>query len=244
MLQGLLGESPRHPAANNLAGFISLQKGEPEAAEARFRIAADAEPQNPVYIENIAIAQSMRQQWTDTEPLRMALATNPIQPELWRKLAQAEAAARKIDAAIRALYDGLSHNPEHAQLLHALGNYLHYAGRLTEAAAHYSHCVRVAPAHVDARVDLSMVYLRLLNGELAESAARSAVACAPQSARAAVNLATVLYQRNRFDEALEHLERGLALAPDDARTHNQLGMIHAALGNIEKALASYRHSAS
>ncbi len=243
LLQSILSREPSHAAANNLAGFIALQKGQSEDAEARFLVAAEAEPQNAIYRDNIAIARGMRQQRTHTEPLRAALAANPKQPELWRKLAQTQAAAHRIDAAISALYEGLSHCPEHPDLLHALGNYLHYAGRLAEAATHYSHCVRVAPQRVDPQVDLSLVYLRLLNADLAESTAHGAVACAPDSARAAVNLASVLYQRNRFDEALEHLERGRALAPDDARTYNQLGMIYAALGDIAKALEIYRHSA-
>lgn len=243
LLQAVLSRSPKHAAANNLAGFIALQKGKPDDAEARFRIAAEVEPQNTIYRDNIALAQGMRQQWTETGPLREALERNPLQPELWRKLAQAQAAARRVDAAIAALYEGLSHCPEHPALLHALGNYLHYAGRLTQAATHYAHCLRVAPQWVDAHIDLSLVYLRLLNADLAESAARNAVACAPASARAALNLASVLYQRNRFDEALQHAEHGRALAPGDARTYNQLGMIHAALGDIDKALASYRQGA-
>lgn len=243
LLQEVLSHQPTHAGANNLAGFIALQKNDPDTAEARFRIAAEAEPQNPVYQENIVIARTIRKQWTDTDPLRAALAANPAQPDCWRKLAQAEAAARRVDAAIHTLYEGLSHCPEHPDLLHALGNYLHYAGQLTHAATHYLHCIRVDPQRVDARIDLSLVYLRLLNGDQAEATARTAIACAPDSARAAVNLASVLYQRNRFDEALEHLERGRAMAPDDARTYNQLGMIHSALGDIDKALASYRHSA-
>jgi protein O-GlcNAc transferase len=241
LLQRVLAHDPAHAGANNLAGFIALQKGAPADAEARFRSAIEADPHNTVYRDNLALARDMRQQWTGKAHLEAALTENPKQPELWRKLAQAESAARRLDAAVGALYEGLSHCPEHPDLLHALGNQLHYAGRLTQAATHYLHCIRVAPKRVDAHVDLSLVYLRLLNGELAEAAARAAVTCAPDSALAAVNLASVLYQRNRFDEALVHLERGRALAPNDARTYNQLGMIHAALGDIDQALASYRH---
>jgi protein O-GlcNAc transferase len=243
LLRAILGRNPRHAAANNLVGFIALQKGQPDEAEPWFRIAAEAEPDNSVYRDNIGIARAIKLQWTDTGPLRAALVANPRQPEIWRKLAQAEAAARRIDATIAALYEGLSHCPEHPELLHALGNYLHYAGRLAEAATHYHHCIRVAPQLVDARIDLSLIYLRLLDAELAESAARGAVECAPQSARAAVNLATVLYQRNRFTEALTHLERGRELAPQEARTYNQLGMTYSALGDIDRAIANYRHAA-
>jgi predicted O-linked N-acetylglucosamine transferase (SPINDLY family) len=243
LLQAVLAREPRHAAANNLAGFVALQQGRPDDAEARFRVAIDSDPQNSVYRDNIALARSLRQPSVNSGSLRAALTANPKQPEAWRKLAQAEAADRRVDNAISVLYEGLSHCPEQADLLHALGNYLHYAGRLTQAATHYLHCIRVAPQREDARIDLSQVYLRLLDGDLAESAARGAVACAPASARAAVNLGSVLYQRNRFTEALEQLERGRAMAPDNARTYNQLGMVHAALGDINQALASYRHSA-
>lgn len=242
LLQAVLARDPAHAAANNLAGFIALQKGQPKDAETHFRVAAEREPHNTIYRDNMVLARGMREQWTSTGDLRTALTNNPKQAQLWRKLAQAEAAARRVDTAISVLYEGLAHCPEDADLLHALGGYLRYAGRLTQAATHYQHCIRVAPQRDDARIDLSQVYLRLLDGELAESAARGAVACAPDSARAAVNLGSVLYQRNRFPEALEQLQRGCALAPGEARTHNQLGMTHAALGDIDQALARYRHS--
>ena len=119
-LHAVLSDNPKHAAANNLAGFIALKGGQAEDAEARFRAAAAAEPGNTIYRENIALAQDVRKQWTDTERLRAALSTNPLQPDLWRKLAQGEAAARRVDVAITVLYDGLSHFPEHPDLLHAL----------------------------------------------------------------------------------------------------------------------------
>lgn len=243
LLQSILASDPGHAAANNLAGFIALQQGRPEDAEARFLVAITSDPQNKVYRENLELARGMRRQRTDASPLRAALAADPKRPELWRKVAHAEMAARRVNAAVESLYEGLSHCPEHPDLLHALGNCLHHAGHLAQAATHYLHCIRVAPHGADAQIDLSQVYLRLLNGELAEAAARGAVACAPDSARAAVNLGTVLYQRNSFVEALEQIERGHALAPDNPRTLNQLGMVHAALGDNDKALASFRHSA-
>jgi predicted O-linked N-acetylglucosamine transferase (SPINDLY family) len=239
-LHEVLQLAPHHAGAHNLVGFIALRDGNPRDAEAWFRKAIDADPGNRVFRENMELARSLQEQLSATAPLRARLAADPRQPELWRKLAQAEAAGRNLDAALAALHEGLSHCPERPELLHLLANYLHYLGRLPEAATHYHHAIRVAPQPVDARIDLSLVYLRLLNGDLAEKLAREAVDGAPESARAAVNLGTVLYQRNRFTEALAHLERGRALQPEEARTYNQLGMTWSALGDVKQALAHFR----
>ena len=240
-LHEVLQLAPHHAGAHNLVGFIALRDGNPRDAEAWFRKAIDADPGNRVFRENLELARSLQQQLSATAPLRTQLAVDPRQPDLWRRLAQAEAAGRNLDAALTALYEGLSHCPERPELLHLLANYLHYLGRLPEAATHYHHAIRVAPQPVDARIDLSLVYLRLLNGDLAEKLARDAVDGAPDSPRAAVNLGTVLYQRNRFTEALTHLERGRALQPGDARTYNQLGMTWSALGDVKQALVNFRH---
>ena len=239
-LHEVLQLAPDHASAHNLIGFIALRDGNPRDAEAWFRKAIDADPDNRVFRENLELACSLQQQLTATAPLRAQLAVDPRQPELWRRLAQAEAAGRNLDAALAALHEGLSHCPERPELLHLLANYLHYLGRLPEAATHYHHAIRVAPQPVDARIDLSLVYLRLLNGDLAEKLARDAVDGTPESARAAVNLGTVLYQRNRFIEALAHLERGRALQPEEARSYNQLGMTWSALGEVKQALAHFR----
>ena len=239
LLHAALLEHPTHAIANNLAGYIELKNGRPEEAEKRFLVAAAAEPDNPAYRENLALARNIREQQVQPSRLRASLASAPAQAEVWIKLAQCEAASERIDRAVSSLYEGLSHCPENPDLLHALGNYLHYAGQLPQAATHYLHCVRVNPKHVNAWIDLSMVYLRLLNAELAESYARAAVSCAPDSVRAATHLASVLHQRNRFGEAQEHLERAKKVAPKDARLYNQLGMTHAALGDIDFALDCY-----
>jgi len=236
----LLRLAPEHAGAHNLIGFLALREGNPRDAEAWFRKAIDADPASRIFRENLELALTLQQQLTATAPLRAQLATDPRQPGLWRRLAQAEAAARNLDAALAALYEGLAHCPEQPELLHLLANYLHYLGRLAEAATHYHHSIRVAPQPVDARIDLSLVYLRLLNGELAEKLARDAVEGAPESARAAVNLGTVLYQRNRFNEALGHLDRGRALQPDEPRTYNQIGMTWSALGEVKQALVNFR----
>src|SRR5262245_61188625 len=54
-----------------------------------------------------------------------------------------------------------------------------------------------------------------------------------------VNLARVLRERGRVDEAISHYEKAIALKPDDADIHSNLGRLLGELGRIAQARAAY-----
>ena len=54
------------------------------------------------------------------------------------------------------------------------------------------------------------------------------------------NLGTALQEQQRYDEAISHHERAIALAPDYAPAYNNLGAALRASGRITEAIASYQ----
>lgn len=237
-----LRDAPGSAAAHNLLGFIALRESAFERAESCFREALAIEPENRVYQENLALARSLPQRRPPAEALRVALAADPRQPHLWLALAGEAAKTSGAEAALPVIREGLIHCPDGPQLVHALARALHQLSRLAEAAIHYHHCLKLDDRSVRARLELSLVYQRLLQLDHAERLAREARELAPGSAQAHANLGAVLYLRRRFRRAIACLERALALQPDEPRTSNQLGMVHMALGEGAQAVARFRNA--
>lgn len=82
-------------------------------------------------------------------------------------------------------------------------------------------------------------------GELAAAEALYAqtIASTPKDAYALRCLASLLSQQGRFDEAIDRLERALALQPSDAATWNEHGSILANADRLEQALTSFLRAA-
>jgi Flp pilus assembly protein TadD len=103
---------------------------------------------------------------------------------------------------------------------------------------------RVAPAP-----ELLNLYASVANEigrfEVAESAARAAIAIAPNDSIAYNNLASWFAERNvRLDEALQLVSRAREISPDDPYVMDTLGYVQYRLGNFVEAEAHLRNSYS
>ena len=56
------------------------------------------------------------------------------------------------------------------------------------------------------------------------------------------NLGTALQEQQRYDEAIRHHERAIALAPDYAAAYNNLGAALRAAGRVDEAVSRYRRA--
>jgi tetratricopeptide (TPR) repeat protein len=56
------------------------------------------------------------------------------------------------------------------------------------------------------------------------------------------NLATALHEQQRYDEAIAHHQRAIALAPDYAPAYNNLGAALRAAGRVDEAVVQYRQA--
>ena len=92
----------------------------------------------------------------------------------------------------------------------------HQQGRLPEAERHYNAALRSEPDHFEALHMLGVIALQMGGFERGVEIIRKAVALNQNSAVAFNNLAKGLKDLGRFDEAIIHFERAIALAPNFA----------------------------
>jgi tetratricopeptide (TPR) repeat protein len=64
--------------------------------------------------------------------------------------------------------------------------------------------------------------------------------CTTGNYRAYVNLAEVLREKGRMDEAIAHYQKALAIKPDYAAAHNNLGNALDQMGRVNEAIAHYQ----
>ncbi|HEX8522104.1 MAG TPA: tetratricopeptide repeat protein [Tepidisphaeraceae bacterium] len=123
-------------------------------------------------------------------------------------------------------------------LHHAAG--LQQAGKFAEAEGVYREILKVAPTHPVALEALAGIALRFGHLQAAEQIARKALEGRTRaSADAFTILGAALHQMNRKPEAAAALREAAKLAPHDAATQYNLGMICFELRLFDECLAAY-----
>jgi tetratricopeptide (TPR) repeat protein len=64
----------------------------------------------------------------------------------------------------------------------------------------------------------------------------------PVSWMAQNNLAAVLLQTGRLEEAIDHLQKALEIDPNDVETHNNLGYALLQMGRVEESVAHFQRA--
>lgn len=247
------------------AGWQAHARGEFEPARAQYRKALKIDPlrYEALYLSGLALAQ----QGVAGEAaifLRRALQRRPTDPDALYNLAcvltdggtatEAAAVSRRLVAL----------KPDHFNGYNALG--VANQRRQQPADAAFSQAVRLAPADVDARLNLASTLrdpvaaaqhvrraLALAPASAAgwaalgsaageEKAYRRSLAITPERADASLNLANQLAQYQRFDEARALLEALLIRDPTDTAARNSLAAFCLRGGDALAAVALYRVS--
>ena len=139
---------------------------------------------------------------------------------------------------------GRSHLSHHAMRLVSYAGDLYTPGRQTmrEIGLHGDSPRSVERPSVISR-NLSRIALSLMHGEkldeAVESFLRPAVRADPNSTIPLHLLAAVSEKRDRFSEAMEHLDKLLAIAPEDAHGRLRRAMIQTRMGEMEAALEQF-----
>jgi len=116
------------------------------------------------------------------------------------------------DEALKYLALALSLDPNHYRSLNLRGLALLMRGSLTEAAASFEKCVQLAPAFSDGYNNLGTVLQEKSDAAGAEAAFRRAFEI-DANYNASFNLAKILYQQGKLDEALDYVQRSIRKFP-------------------------------
>ncbi|RME48116.1 MAG: tetratricopeptide repeat protein [Deltaproteobacteria bacterium] len=173
-----------------------------------------------------------------------ALEQYPEKRELYYKTATAMLEAGSLHGAESVSREALERDPDDARALLLLGKALLAQGKLDGARNAFEAVVARDPLQTEAYTLLGVVFMRMGKIEDAQVNLAKALDLNPDLAAAHYNLALAIRgQRHRLPEALQHLEKAVALEPDDpdireelARTYFEMGMYDEAANEMKRVI--------
>ncbi|MGD0461131.1 MAG: tetratricopeptide repeat protein [Tepidisphaeraceae bacterium] len=176
------------------------------------------------------VAFQMRPPSEAEDLIRRAIALDPAQAVFHTNLGLALLVMGRKDDAIQAFRQSVKLWPEHPDANNELGNVLCDVGQFDEALDCFKRAAAARPGHAPSLFNLGTGWLR------------KALAAPPDQDPSKAPAA----QRRKDDlqEAVQCLQRALALRSDDADSANNLGNALQALGRTDEAIAAWRRAAA
>jgi predicted O-linked N-acetylglucosamine transferase (SPINDLY family) len=224
----LLGQ--QHEQAGNLA-----------QAEASYRNAVRAEPQNAVALYRLGTVCLKQGSFAEAAlQLQAALQLAPDEAGTHSNLGIALAALGLREEAVAAFRRAVALVPGWAYLHANLGNALRELGRLDEAIACLHEALRLDPAAAATQRNLGLALED--QGKVPEAAAsfRRLLQLQPQDADTLVALGRTLAKMGAIEEALRSLRQALLYQPAHAEAHNVIGVLLAKGFRPEQAVEHFR----
>ncbi len=175
--------------------------------------------------------------------LDQAVKLNPKRPEPYLLLGLTYFQMKDYQQAKARLEDGIHQDPSNAELHFNLGTAYDKLDRFDEVVRAMEQALELDPEHADALNYLGYSYAdRSINVEEAVSLTQQAVKLKPHNGYYVDSLAWALYKVGRNEEALEMMQRAVALVPDDPVIYEHLGEIFLLREEHEKARDAWIHS--
>lgn len=166
---------------------------------------------------------------------RKALEIEPKNAILYQKLGYAEHRSGELDQAILDLERSLELHPASAETYFALGNVWFDMEMYDQAKASYLQALALDSTTAPYHFQLGMVYFNQEVPDTALIAFKNAYRWYPKYSLAYEFAANILISQQRWAEAAEVLEKGLAAAPETNVTRYWLGRAHVEEGNFKRA---------
>jgi len=152
----------------------------------------------------------------------------------------AAARAGEFARAEALLTEALSHCPDHAEALNALGIVHQRLGRPDAAVPLHRRAALLKPGYGAAHSNLGAALAGLGRDGEALAAYESAVVADPANAEAHYNRGILLHRQGRMEQAAEAYARALSHRAAYPEACNNLGIALRELGRLDPAIASYR----
>lgn len=169
------------------------------------------------------------------DALVQSVVENPQGVRPWRELGELYHQLQEHEAALVCYQAALGLDATNARVHYFAALVLHRFGQLDQAVTHLSEAARLAPDYAPATWRLALYRLEQGNLEIAERAAREAMAIDEKDPLAPLVLARALLQLDRTEEAVELLERAIETLAVDAYAHALLATGYRELGKHEAA---------
>lgn len=137
------------------------------------------------------------------------------------------------------LTHSLESNPDDSDGWYYLGRTKYKENRFAEAAEAFRRFLKLVPGSVKGEDNLGLAYQGLGRTDDAIRAYSAAIRGQKdsllQDAGPFLDLGVLLLEQNRSEQSVAYLQQAVAVAPEDARGHEQLGKAYDRLGQLTKA---------
>lgn len=175
--------------------------------------------------------------------LDQAVKLSPKRPEPYLLLGLTHFQMKDYQEAKSRLEDGIHQDPSNAELHFNLGTAYDKLNRFDDVVKEMEQALALDPKHADALNYLGYSYAdRDINIEEAVSLTQQAVTLKPHNGYYVDSLAWALYKVGRIDEALETMQRAVALVSDDPVIYEHLGEIFLLREEHKKARDAWSQS--
>lgn len=227
-------------AAGELARGLALaRQGQPDAAVACFRRAAQCAPNSAeVYNSLGAILADQGKLDEAASSFEHVVALRPDAAEAHYNLALALARADRLEGSLAEYARAIALKPDWAQAHNDRGAVLARQQKTDEAAAAYRQALALKPDYPEAYYNLGIV-LKPRDLEAALDCYRRALALRPDYVDAHYNLAVALVEANRPREAADAYRRAIELKPDHVDAHLGYAIALLLVGRLADAWPEY-----
>ncbi|MCK4607918.1 MAG: tetratricopeptide repeat protein, partial [Gammaproteobacteria bacterium] len=171
---------------------------------------------------------------------REILQIEPDHADVLHFLGILKAQQSNFETAKELLTKAVKLEPESASFHNSLANTLKNIGQLKQAISHYKIALKLEPNYATAYNNLANIFLIQQNLTKAKTYYLKALENNPEYIDANYNVAIILRKQNKDNEALECLDKILALKNNHAAAHNQKAEIKHQQGEFELALHHYK----
>jgi Flp pilus assembly protein TadD/4-amino-4-deoxy-L-arabinose transferase-like glycosyltransferase len=237
---GRPARTPLLRAADWLVPFVVRYQPQFDAAMAAHNPAAAAAAYLAFFREEPAAGQLLSP--PDVETLLLLGNMHTECASLLRDAGRVVEAKQQVTRAGAFLRPVLTLDPSRIEANLLLGDALFTGESYRDAAVHYDMYLRHQPNNVGVVQKLGIALVNAGDADGALAVFRRAAEIDPTNSRSHRDLAYVLYDRGRFDEAADHAARAVALTPDVAAAHDILGRVWAMQGKMSAAKAEFETS--
>lgn len=239
-------QSPRAPAVY-FSDFAELcrQAGLLGEGEQAARRAIALQPQMAGAWNNLGIIlQEALKLDESRSSLERALALEPGDPQTINNLANTLKRLGLATEAEKRWLQALELRPDYAEAYSNLANLYNDQGEYDRAESLAQRAIELSPRLADAYINLAGIQTARHRPAEALRVLDALLAFAPTQARAMAAKALTLKDLDRLEEAMDWANRALVAAPDAPESHNAIGQVFQAMGQLEPALAAYDRAAA
>ncbi|RKU21122.1 hypothetical protein C6500_07285 [Candidatus Poribacteria bacterium] len=167
------------------------------------------------------------------DAFQQVLQLNPQNPEAYCELGAAYRLKEKTDDALEAYLYALElpASPRTHGVAHlCLARLYHSQGKFADAENHGQHATNLLPKDAESFFRLADTYVQRGKLMLAKRVYQQALALDANLAPVYQGLGKIAFLQDRLEEAAQHYQKALTIAPYHAETHYNLGLIYRHLG--------------